>query len=72
MGVLWPRDFEQYLNGILICLGFCVPFNGIEWYFKLPLRVPPSPTEIALNGPMVLDDTEWYSMIFSGISLALS
>ena len=34
--------------------GFFVPFSGIEWYFKLPLRVPPSPTEISLNGPMVL------------------
>ena len=30
-----------------------------------------SPTEIALNGPMVLNDAEWYSMVFSGIPLAL-
>ena len=51
--------------------GFFVPFNGIEWYFKLPLTVPLSPTEIPLNGPMVLNDTEWYSMVFSGIQLAL-
>ena len=40
--------------------GFFVPFSGIEWYFKLPLRVPLSPAEISLNGPMVLTDTEWY------------
>ena len=44
---------------------------GIEWYFKLPLRVPLIPTEISLNGPMVLNDTEWYSMVFSGIPLVL-
>ena len=37
--------------------GFFVPFCGIEWYFKLPLRVPLSPAEISLNGPMVLNDT---------------
>ena len=41
-----------------------------EWHFKLPLRVPLSPTEISLNGPMVLNDTEWYSMVFNGIPLA--
>ena len=28
--------FEWYLNGIGFFL-FCVPFNGIEWYFILPL-----------------------------------
>ena len=39
LGVLWPRVFEWYF-------GFFVPFNGTEWYFKLPLRVPLSPTEI--------------------------
>ena len=39
-------------------------FNDIfiEWYFKLPL----SP-KISLNGPMVLNDTEWYSNVISGI-----
>ena len=42
--------------------GFFVPFNYIEWYFKL--TVPLSPTEIALNGPMVLIYTEWYSMVY--------
>ena len=45
--------------------GFFVPFSGIEWYFKLPLRLPLSPAEISLN------DTEWYSMVISGIQLAL-
>ena len=54
---------ECYLNNILDSL-----FNGIEWYFKLPLRVPPSP-KISLNGPMVLNDTEWYSNVISGIPL---
>ena len=34
------------------------------------MRVSLSPTEIALNGSMVLNDTEWYSMV-SGIPLAL-
>ena len=48
-----------------------MPFCGIEWYFNLPLRVPLTPAEIALNGPMVLNDTEWYSMVISGIPLAL-
>ena len=51
--------------------GFFVPFNGIEWYIKLPLRVPLSPAEISLNGPMVLNDTECYSSVISGIPLAL-
>ena len=41
------------------------------FYIKLPLRVPLSPTEISVNGPMVLNDTEWYSMVISGIPLAL-
>ena len=50
--------------------GLFVPFSGIEWYFKLPLRVPLSPTEIPLNGPIVLNGTEWYSMVISGIPLA--
>ena len=35
------------------------------------MRVPLRPTEISLNDPMVLNDTEWYSMIFNGIPLAL-
>ena len=26
-----------------------------------------SPAEITLNGPMVPNDTEWYSMVISGI-----
>ena len=43
----------------------------MEWYFKLPLTVALSPTEIPLNSPMVLNDTEWNSMVFSGIPLAL-
>ena len=51
--------------------GFFIPFSGIEWYYKLPLRVPLSPTEISLNGPMVLNDTEWYSMVTSSTPLAL-
>ena len=42
----------------------------VQWYFKLPLRVPLSPTEISLNVPTVLTDTEWCSMVISGIPLA--
>ena len=34
--------------------GFFVPFSVIEWYFKLPLTVPLSSTEIPFNG------AEWY------------
>jgi len=45
--------------------GLFVPFNGIKWYVKLPSTVPLSPTEILLNGPMVLNDTEWYCKVFS-------
>ena len=32
--------------------------------FQLPLRVPLSPTEISLDCPVVLNDTEWYSMVY--------
>ena len=47
-------------------------FFMIFWIlFKLPLRVPLSPAEISLNGSMVLNDTEWYPMVISGIPLAL-
>ena len=35
------------------------------------MRVPLSPTEISLNGPVILNDTEWYSMVIIGIPLAL-
>ena len=42
-------------NDILDSLNCSV--HGIEWYFKLPLKVPLSPTEISLNGSMVLNDT---------------
>ena len=38
--------------------------NGTEWYYKLPLRIPSSPTEIPLDGPMVLNDIQWYSMLY--------
>ena len=61
---------QRYLNGIWMVFewyfGFFVPFSDIEWYFKLPLRVPLSPAEMLLNGSMVLNDTEWYSMVISG------
>ena len=40
------------------CFGFFLPFNDIERYFKLPLRVTLSSTEIPLSSPMVLNDTE--------------
>ena len=36
--------------------------NGIEWYYKLPLRIPSSPTEIPLNGPTVLNGIQWYTI----------
>ena len=35
-----------------------MPFSSIEWYFKLPLRVPLNPVDMSLNGPMVLNDTD--------------
>ena len=44
---------ECFRNDILDSLYRSVGF----WYFKLPLRVPLSPTEISLNGPMILKDT---------------
>ena len=37
--------FECFFNDILDSL---YPFSGIEWYFKLPLRVPQSSAEISL------------------------
>ena len=36
--------------------------NGIEWYYKLPLRIPLSPTEILLNGPTALNGIQWYTI----------
>ena len=30
-----------------------------------------SPADISLTGPMVLNDTEWYSMVVNGIPLSL-
>jgi len=45
--------------------GFFVPFKGINWYFKLSLRVPSSPTKILLRGPLVLNDTQWYSVVYN-------
>ena len=55
--------FEFFLNDILNDIW--IWFSGIERYFKLPLRVPLSPAETSLTGPMVLNDTEWYSMVIS-------
>ena len=65
LGLLWPRVFETYLNGvlndILDSLYRTVVLNGIlthqwfEWYFKLAL----SSTEISLNGLMVLNGIQW-------------
>ena len=59
---------EWYLNGFLMIIWFLCT---IQWYLKLPLRVPLSPAEISLNGPMVLNGIQWYSMVFNGIPLAL-
>ena len=70
-GLFWPMVFEWYLNVFEWYFAFFVPFSGVEWYFKLPLWVPLSPAEILLNDPTVLNYTEWYSMIISGIPLAL-
>ena len=42
-----------------------MPFSGIERCFKLPLGIPLSPTEIPLNGPMVLmilNGIQWYTI----------
>ena len=54
---------EYHWSVILSLNGPMVP-NGIEWYYKLPLRIPLSPTEIPLNGPMVLNGIQWYSMVY--------
>ena len=55
---------EWYLNVFLMI--FCI-LCTVQWYLKLPLRVPLNPAEISLNGPMVLNGIQWYSMVFSGI-----
>ena len=59
---------QGYLNDIWMafwrCVGIFVPFSGIEWYFKLLLRLSLSPIKISLSGLMVLNDTKWYSMVF--------
>ena len=37
-----------------------------EWYLKLPLTASTTESYInTLNGPMVLSDTEWYSIWYS-------
>ena len=49
---------ECYLNHILRSL-----YRSM--YFKLPLTVPLSPTEIPLNGPIVLNafyGIQWYNI----------
>ena len=43
------------LNGPMV-------LNGIEWYYKIPLRITLSPAEIPLNGPMVLNGIQWYTI----------
>ena len=43
----------------------------VQWYrmvFKITVA---NPTETSLNGPMILNDTERYSMVSTGIPLAL-
>ena len=52
---------EWYLNGFLMIFWILCT---IQWYLKLPLRVPLSPAEISLNGPMVLNGIQWYSMVY--------
>ena len=43
--------------------------SGIEWYFKLPLRLPLSPAEIAL----ILNGNQWYTCdVFTGMFAMLS
>ena len=44
--------FEWYFEWYF---GFFVPFSGIEWYFKLLLRVPLSPADISL----ILNGIQW-------------
>ena len=53
---------EWYFDDILDSLYRSMILNA--WYFKLPLSVPLSPAEISLNGPMVLNDTEWCSIVY--------
>ena len=55
---------DWYLNDILHSL-----YRSI--YLKLPLTVLLSPSEIPLNGPVVPNDTKWYSVVCSGIPLVL-
>ena len=46
----------------------------VQWYcmvFLITIEIPLSPAELSLNGPMVLNDTEWYSLVISSIPLAL-
>ena len=51
---------EWYLNFFEWYFGFCVTFSGIEWYLKLPLRIPLIPAEISL----MLNDIQWYWIIY--------
>jgi len=73
LGLLWPKAFEWYLNVFLNDILNDILdslYRGIGCYFKLPLRVPLSPVEISLNGPMALNDTEWYLIVINGIPFA--
>ena len=43
----------------------------VQWYRMVFYVTVASPTETSLNGPMILNDTERYSMVSTGIPLAL-
>ena len=54
---------EWYFDYILDSFYRSMVLNGI----LIRLRVPLSPTKISLYGPMVLNDTEWYSMVYHSL-----
>ena len=39
----------EYHLCLILSLNGPMVLNGIEWYYRLPLRIPLSPTEIPLN-----------------------
>ena len=57
----------------MLSLNGPIVLNGIEWYYKLQLRIPLSPTEIPLNDPTVLNGIQWYTIgsFLSGPLVAL-
>ena len=62
----YKKLFRFFVNDILNGIPFRIPLMK---NYKLPLGIPLSPAKIPLNGPMVLNGIQWYSVILNGLFL---